>query len=978
MITSKKYDNKACDLLCLLIKLWTRAKITLPQSTITHLKIIYTATDALSLSTKSHLKQFIDQYDKSHVNDTRFNVHSVPSPVTNFSHIQPATATLPNIASPTNANSPSVIKQITLDDLVAYGKNHKKPQKHVTDLTVLDNPVKKEKPNPNFSLQMDQMKSIGKEFLPSLVDKPSNQFVVEIVPNQDQPHRSVKLIDSSSEFQDPNLKQIQKSIYQENTKRRLNCDLSSLFKTILAWDHNKLESEKIRFNSSNQSKQTFSSFSEYEQTFEPLLLMEAKEGIARAMEEMDKSDRKQGNIISVAHTNEFTDILFDCSFDAIRTFSEHDYLIVQDESKRHSFSAIVVDILPKYGRFEMKVRAFFTRVNRTVVPELRESSEWSINLVCNLVTIIREYQALKGLAYVPVRDFILNPFFNPQPLEVLEKKSVMLERTLNLNHSQAIAVAASVMNESTPFTLIQGPPGTGKTKTILSIVGLILSARDSNSIDSYNANNKSYARNTRKFRQILLCAPSNAAVDELVRRIKINGLMNENGETFYPKLVRFGTMDNIHEDVKDVTLDLLIEKSIGKEAIENCEKLRGGIKQMEASLRLATANASEIDNPKAREIKQQLQGKRTELKNALKKIDESKQTLRSKFLSESDIICCTLSGSGHDLLAKLDPFFDTVIIDEACQCVETSSLIPMKYKCRSCILVGDPNQLPPTVLSSKASNCNFETSLFQRVQSVVPESVFLLSIQYRMHPDIALFPSTYFYMGKLENGPNVGMHPDFAINNISTELVPVTKPYVFFNVSGTEESGQMKSYRNITEVECAISLVKMLCSMFGNVNFYNRIGIITPYKQQQHELRRKFMQEFGTGIVKAIDINTVDAFQGQEKDIIIFSCVRAGSTVGFLADTRRLNVALTRAKSKVFILGNAQHLLKNMLWNNLINDAKTRNRFYDIDLQDLAKKLNVVPAVSFAEPVSTNRSEEKVEMRGQTKKFVIAKPTARK
>ena len=968
LLKNEQLKEKTGILIGLLCKMWLRLNIQLSNTTISHVKILVTSSESLSSATIKNIRSFIEEYDAKSRSNVKFSLSPMTTPVLDFTRATSTDSIPVTVGKGNSVQSPPSLsnrKSITLDDLSEFGRKAQNGSKHVVDLTRIDSAPKKL--HSNYSVQLNQMKDISKEFVLRMPDKPSSALSVEILPNLTQPYRSIKLLDTSAEFQDPLLKSSQ-SAYQQNTKKRLYCDLSPLFRSILGWNHAKLDEEKIPFNAANKSKKVFASFSEYEETFEPLLLMEAKEQISRSMEESDHSTFQICIIISVSHTNEFTDLIFDCTFEAVRTFSENDYTIISDE-KGNSFAAFITEIIPKFGHSELKVRTMFTRATRALVPELREGTEWKIETVCNLITIIREYQALKGLAYVPVKDFILSPFFNPVPKEDLDKKVRSLQPLLGLNHSQAVAVAAAIENSATPFTLIQGPPGTGKTKTIQSIIGLILRPRE---LAASHPSGKG-----RRRRQILLCAPSNAAVDELVRRIHFNGLIAETGEVFFPKMIRFGTIENIHEDIKDVTLDVLTEKSIGKRAIEQCDQLREQVKQLESNMRSSSTDA--LDEVHSREAKQLLQSKRNELRGAIKKLDETKQNLRSKFLSESDIICCTLSGSGHDSLAKLDPFFDTVIIDEACQCVETSSLIPMKYKCRSCILVGDPNQLPPTILSSKAAKCSFETSLFQRVQSVAPESVFLLSVQYRMHPDIAYFPSKYFYSDKLQNGPHVGTHPDFKLDSVPTKYEPLSKAYAFFNIVGKEEAGQLKSYKNPTEVEAVISLVKLLCTLFSRVNFYGRIGIITPYKQQQYELRRRFIQEFGKDVTKAVDINTVDAFQGQEKDIIIFSCVRAGTSVGFLADTRRLNVALTRAKSKVFIVGNSPRLIKNVLWENLISDAKARKSFFDLNITELAKNLVVNPSVSFLEPKPLTKDKTKISASelNQLHKFVIAKPTSR-
>ena len=223
------------------------------------------------------------------------------------------------------------------------------------------------------------------------------------------------------------------------------------------------------------------------------------------------------------------------------------------------------------------------------------------------------------------------------------------------------------------------------------------------------------------------------------------------------------------------------------------------------------------------------------------------------------------------------------------------------------------------------------------------------------------------------------MNGDFDIKLPSEQaaLAPIFGHYGFFNVPGKEENCHSGSYKNAMEVSCTVALVKLLCHAFDRVNFFGKIGIITGYKKQQKELKKAFVDEFGQGILKAIDINTVDAFQGQEKDIIIFSCVRTGSSIGFLTDARRMNVALTRAKSKVFILGHAGQLTKHVLWNNLIGDAKERDLFYKFNFDNLSKGIKIIPTVSFAEErQNAEVSDEAAAASKAPKKFVIQKPGA--
>lgn len=218
------------------------------------------------------------------------------------------------------------------------------------------------------------------------------------------------------------------------------------------------------------------------------------------------------------------------------------------------------------------------------------------------------------------------------------------------------------------------------------------------------------------------------------------------------------------------------------------------------------------------------------------------------------------------------------------------------------------------------------------MQENYPQNVHLLSIQYRMHPMISAFPSKQFYDSELEDGE--------GMEERRTELwhsSQVFGPYRFFDVQGRESTGGRTSLVNYQEVEMAFALFRRLTSDFPEVDFDGKVGIITPYKQQLTELKRRFMRQFGDRIIDTIDFNTTDAFQGRERDIIIFSCVRASPEggIGFLSDIRRMNVGLTRAKSSLYVLGSASSLVRNRLWGALVQDAKARGLFTEGNLNKL-------------------------------------------
>ena len=277
--------------------------------------------------------------------------------------------------------------------------------------------------------------------------------------------------------------------------------------------------------------------------------------------------------------------------------------------------------------------------------------------------------------------------------------------------------------------------------------------------------------------------------------------------------------------------------------------------------------------------------------------------------------------------------FETVIVDEAAQCVEMSALIPLKYGCAKCILVGDPKQLPPTVFSKEAARFQYEQSLFVRMQKNHPDDVHLLDTQYRMHPEISLFPSQTFYDGRLLDGGDMA-----GLRKRPWHVSMLLGPYQFFDVQGQHQAAPRgHSLVNIAEINIAMQLYKRLTSDYSDYDFKGKVGIITPYKSQLRELKSRFSTAYGVSILEDIDFNTTDAFQGRESEVIIFSCVRASPAggIGFLQDIRRMNVGLTRAKSSLWVLGNSQSLVRGEFWKKLVVDAKNRKRYTEGDVQKM-------------------------------------------
>ena len=436
------------------------------------------------------------------------------------------------------------------------------------------------------------------------------------------------------------------------------------------------------------------------------------------------------------------------------------------------------------------------------------------------------------------------------------------------------------------------------------------------------------------------------------------GVQTTDGSIRKASVVRLGRSDAINANVMDVTLEELVNArmdphSIRKEAGDElhnvmmqhkalCEEyntLRDQVDKLKAAGKSASPDQERRFETLKRQ-KQQLSNKIDETRDtentAARDIEINRRKIEQEILDGAHIICATLSGSGNERFQHLNIEFETVVIDEAAQSIELSGLIPLKYGCSKCILVGDPKQLPPTVLSREAARFQYEQSLFVRMQMNHPQSVHLLDTQYRMHPEISSFPSRMFYDAKLLDGENMA-----GLRKQPWHSSDALSPYRFFDVRGSHQSvPKGHSLINLAEIDVALQLFNRLIADCKGYDFNGKIGIITPYKSQLRELRSRFAQRYGEQILTTVAFNTTDAFQGRETEIIIFSCVRASSSrgIGFLSDIRRMNVGITRAKSSLWVLGNSQSLMQGEYWGKLIDDAKSRQCFTDGDLSTILRR----------------------------------------
>lgn len=440
-----------------------------------------------------------------------------------------------------------------------------------------------------------------------------------------------------------------------------------------------------------------------------------------------------------------------------------------------------------------------------------------------------------------------------------------------LNISQINAVR-SVLQK--PLSLIQGPPGTGKTVVSTTIVYHLVQMTKE---------------------PVLVCAPSNVAVDQLAERIERTGL----------KVVRVAAKSREHlsSSVRHLTLHERVRSDSPNQELVKLMQLKDALGEL-----------SESDE-------------RTFIKH-LRKAEQ-------KILNNADVVCCTCSGAGDGRLVNMR--FRTTLIDESTQATEPECLIPIVHGCKQVILVGDHQQLGPVITNRKAAKAGLKQSLFERL-IVLGHQPIRLTVQYRMHPALSEFPSNMFYEGTLQNGVTM---EDRSRPKLAFPWPVPTSPMMFWSNLGQEEiSSSGTSYLNRSE---AVNCEKVVTRFFKDGVKPSQIGIITPYEGQRTFIYQ-YMMVSGTmdkELYKEVEVESVDAFQGREKDYIILSCVRSNEHqgIGFLSDPCRLNVALTRAKYGLVLLGNPRVLSKNALWSHLLLHFREKGCLVEGSISNLQKCL---------------------------------------
>ena len=652
----------------------------------------------------------------------------------------------------------------------------------------------------------------------------------------------------------------------------------------------------------------------------------------------------------------------------------------------------------------------------------------------SLISSTREMEALCSMKGIRLRDEILLGIQTAEEGPISSVPSVLpaplsefFDQRLNKAQRVVIDSVCGFTHQYKPrIVLVRGPPGSGKTLTLHSVLNAQHVQQFNAYYDSIVAAVKAGRMTTSERSwldlasvakpRIIVCAPSNVAIDNIILRILSDQFVGGDGNKYMPWLVRIGKGSMQHQEVAKKALSRMVEEIIdmsGPELVSNISKLESLYSELRQGVLLelsrlqcmiagspylfaqgietrimvnsigqfvpywvnhATETSltelpppAEVDSATSGPVEQMPEWilyckelmRLLELWEAVhwelqrfrlvrSYIQDSmgapnsaaasaekyqlQANLETLLMNQATIVCGTLNSTALAQV-KQSLEFQTCVVDEAAQAVELSTLIPLQLGVKQLVLVGDPQQLPATVMAKRELIGNYERSLFERLEHCgVP--VHTLDVQYRMHPAISVFPRLQFYQGILKDSQSVA-----RISPFFSKPPYNLNPFVFVDVlSGRDITSLQQSRSNPEEAAVCVSLYFALMRMANEQgsDFNKSVGIISPYSEQVRVLKQTF-EAAGiktAGHLDDIEIATVDSFQGKEKDIIILSTVRGcpeSNSLGFLADVRRMNVALTRAKMGLFVVGKTQTLQVNEQWSALISHARqTKNGYIQV------------------------------------------------
>ncbi len=457
-----------------------------------------------------------------------------------------------------------------------------------------------------------------------------------------------------------------------------------------------------------------------------------------------------------------------------------------------------------------------------------------------------------------------------EPVFALETDTLVTG--LNMNQQLAVKKILSAQD----LAIVHGPPGTGKTTTLVQAIKLMASKE-----------------------QVLVVAPSNTAVDLLSEKLAAEGL----------NVLRIGNPARVSEKLMDLTLDS--QMSIHSYTKEN-RKLKKQASEYKNMAHQYKRNFGKAERDQRKVLFD-------EAHKIMKDVAKTEQFIIDDLVSKAQVITATLAGANHWTIKELT--FGTVIIDEAGQALEPASWIPI-LKAKKIVLAGDHCQLPPTIKSSTAAASGLNKTLMEKCIDLHPNAVVLLNEQYRMNEGIMGYSSQTFYGGSLQAHDTVAHRLLFSGDT----------PLSFIDTAGCgfDEKPVGSSISNPEEASFLFKYLEKFVLNFKSSSVFPTIAIISPYREQIHLLKEHLINTPELlAFTDYISVNTIDSFQGQERDMVIISMTRSNTDggIGFLADIRRMNVAMTRAKKKLVIIGDSSTLGRLPFYADMISYAEQLNGY---------------------------------------------------
>lgn len=456
----------------------------------------------------------------------------------------------------------------------------------------------------------------------------------------------------------------------------------------------------------------------------------------------------------------------------------------------------------------------------------------------------------------------LSPSFNSQ---------LPLYRIPSLNEVQQAAVDKILC--ATDLAIVHGPPGTGKTTTLVQAIKALIK---------------------QDHQQILVVAPSNTAVDLLSEKLADEGL----------NVLRVGNPARVSERLTALTLDSKMSEHSSMKEMKNLKKQANEYKNL----------AHKYKRNFGRAEQEQRKALFSEAHKIMKEVGNTEQYIIDDLVTKAQVITATLVGSNHYTVRNRD--FHTVVIDEAGQALEPACWIPV-LKAKKVVFAGDHCQLSPTVKSNVAARNGLSTTLLEKCVGLHPEAVVLLEEQYRMNEQIMGYSSRVFYEDKMKAHVSVA----------TRVLMEGEEPVEFVDTAGCGFEEKLEG-TSTTNPEEGVFLMKHLTQLVNRVRDsgvalagFPTIAVISPYKQQVYLLKELLLNAPELMVyADKIAVNTIDSFQGQERDIVYIGLTRSNSegVIGFLADVRRMNVAITRAKKKLVVVGDSATLSRSEFYNEFI------------------------------------------------------------